>query len=76
MYTGNNWDNLDQEKLILMLQVRQLSLVTSHPYFSFAGASSLHYTQNIFGLYFCLFFVNKVIPMQLPIKGVWPVEGP
>ena len=28
--------------------------------------------ENGFGL---LFFVNKVIPMQLPIKGVWPVQG-
>ena len=31
MYTGNNLDNVDKEKLILMLQVRQvISLVTSH----------------------------------------------
>ena len=34
------------------------------------------FLENVFGLYFCLFFfVNKVIPMQLPIKGVWPVSG-
>ena len=32
MYTGNN---LDKGNLILMLQVRQLSLVTSHPYLPF-----------------------------------------
>ena len=52
MYTGNNLDNEDKEKLILMLQVRQvISLVTSHPYL-----------QKIF-LGF-ISFVNKVIPMQ------------
>ena len=33
MYTGNNLDNWDKGKLILMVQVRQvISLVTSHPY--------------------------------------------
>ena len=36
MYTGNNLDNYDKGKLILMLQVRQvISLVTSHPYLHF-----------------------------------------
>ena len=36
MYTGNNLDNYDKGKLILMLQVRQIiSLETSHPYLPF-----------------------------------------
>ena len=36
MYTDNNLDNEDKEKLILMLQVRQvISLVISHPYLPF-----------------------------------------
>ena len=36
MYTGNNLNNYDKGKLILMLQVRQvISLVTSHPYLPF-----------------------------------------
>ena len=60
-----------------MLQVRQLSLVTSHPYLPFLQA---HYPyialrKNIFGFYFCTFYFNKVISMQLPIKGAWPAQG-
>ena len=67
MYTGNNLDNKDKEKLILMLQVRQvISLVTSHPYFPFCRhiIPILHFIsiENIFGFSFS--FVNKVIPMQ------------
>ena len=52
-----------------MLQVRQLSLVTSHPY--------LPYIALHFWAFFNLSFLggdNKVIPMQLSIKGVWPVQ--
>ena len=71
--TGNNLDNYDKEKLILMLQVRQLILVTSHPS---TLLFILFFLENVFGLYFCPFFlVNKEIPMQLPIKGVRPVQG-
>ena len=33
------------------------------------------FLENVFGLYFCHFFNNKVIPMQLPNKGVWPVKA-
>ena len=60
MYTGNNLDIYDKGKLIFMLQLRQLSLVTSH---------------KMFLGFISVFFVNIVIPTQLPIKGVWPVQG-
>ena len=57
-----------------MLQVRQLILVTSHPYLYFCRhmIPTLHFISfiNCFGLYFCLL---KVISMELPIKGVWHV---
>ena len=46
-----------------MLQVRQLSLVTSHPYLPFCKhiIPTLHF--NVLGLYFChLFFVIKSYP--------------
>ena len=62
MYTGSNLDNWDKAKLILMSQVRQLSLVTSHPYFAFCRHITLNFVFEI------VFFVNKVIAMQLPIK--------
>ena len=52
MYTGNNYDNFNNGKLILMLQVRQLSFISV-----------------------ILFFVNNLIPMQFPIKRVWPVQA-
>ena len=42
----------------------------TNPYPPFAGTSSLYcifFLENVFGLYFCHF--DKVIPMQLPIKG-------
>ena len=59
-------DNQDKEKLILMLQVRQvISLVTSHPYLPFCRhiISILHFIsiENVLGF---ISFVIKVIPMQ------------
>ena len=42
-----------------MLQVRQLSLVTPHP------STSLHFIVFL-GFILSFFFVNEVIPMQLP----------
>ena len=63
-----------------MLQVRQLSLETSHPYLPFCRhiIPTLHFIflENVLGfISVFLFFVNKVIPMQLSIKGVWPVQN-
>ena len=53
MYTGNKLDNEDKGKL---LQVRQLSLVTSHPYFPFCRHITLHFMffRNCFWSYFLL----------------------
>ena len=79
MYTSNNLDNWDKLKLILMLQVRQLRLVTLHPQLpSLLHAHFLHCTvvlENTFELYFIFFVVNNGIPTQLPIKEVWPVQS-
>ena len=75
MYTGKKLDNKDKGKLILMLQLRQLSNFTSLLSFLQAHHIAFIFLENAFGLYFCHFFVNKVIPMQLPIKGLWPVQG-
>ena len=66
MYTGNNLDNLDKEKLILMLQVRQvISLVTSHPYIHFCRhiIPILHFVsiENIFEFYLKLYPCNNVV---------------
>ena len=66
MYTGNNLDNYDKGKLILMLQVRQIiSLVTSHPYLPFCRhiIPILNFIsiEKFLGV---ISFVNKVIPMQ------------
>ena len=66
MYTGNNLDNYDKGKLILMLQVRQvIRLVTSHPYLPFCRyiipVLNFISIENILGV---ISFVNKVIPMQ------------
>ena len=59
MYTGNNLDVYDKGKLILMSQVRQLSLVTS---LLLAHHIPLNFFSKVFGHYLS-FFVNKVIPM-------------
>ena len=59
---------MDIKKIdILMSQVRQLSLVTSHPFFPFCRHITLHFCA----LFLFFFPVSKVIPLQLPIKGVW-----
>ena len=62
IYTGNNLDNLDKGKLILMLRVRQLSLVTSYPYVpSFLRAHYPYIALNIFRKCFLALFLS-VIP--------------
>ena len=66
MYTGNNLDNYDKGKLILMLQVRQvISLVTSHHYLPFCR--QIIPILNFISIEIFLggiSFVNKVIAMQ------------
>ena len=49
---------------MLMFQERQLSLVTTHPYFPFCRYIILHFIslQNIFGLYFSRFLLRKSFP--------------
>ena len=60
MYTGNNLDNEDKEKLILMLQVRQIiGLVTSHPYLPFCRhiipiIIALHFDRKYFWALFLM----------------------
>ena len=63
---------------MLMLQVRQLT-IASHPLLYFWKARhpyiALHLKKIFLGYNSVFFFVNKVIPMQIPIKRVWPVQG-
>ena len=64
MYTGNK---LDKGNLILMSQSRQLSLVTSYPYFPSCRYITMYFIfleifLGDFFLFFFFFFVNKVIP--------------
>ena len=73
MYIGNNLDNYDKGRLMLMLQVRQLKLsnLTSLP------CLFRHIIRTLHFFYFRGSFisVNEVIPIQLPIKGVLHVQG-
>ena len=56
MYIGNNLDNWDKEKLLLMLQVRQvISLVTSYPYLPFCRhIIPIHFDRKYFWVLFLL----------------------
>ena len=77
MYTGNNLDNEDKVKLILMLQVGKATKL-SHPYRPICRhiIPTLHFIfRKCFGDLFMYFFVNKFITMQLPIKEVWHIPG-
>ena len=69
MYTGNNFV---KGKVILMLQVRQQSLVNSHPYLPYCRHAHYAYIAlNIFKSYFWALFLSsfflliKVLPLQL-----------
>ena len=58
MYTDNN---LDKGK---MLQVRQLRLVTSHPYLPLCRHNHIYIALHFFRKCFWAIFLNKAIPMH------------
>ena len=69
MYTGNNLDNYDKGKLILMLQVRQvISLVTSHP----SGPEEAQGLQRFWPLQHLAFkFLNLSIMLTCHVANVF-----
>ena len=62
----------------MMLQVRQLSLVITHPYLHICRhiILTLHLYCKMFLCFISsFFFVNKDIFMQIPNNGVWPYKA-
>ena len=69
MYTGNNLDNYDKGKLILMLQVRQVrSLVTSQPYLPFCR----HIIPILSMLYLLVLTLTKILTVHLKTNKLLP----